>query len=79
MPSINEVMKSRRTRKGMSQTQVADKLKVSSQTISNFERGASGLPLKTILRLCKIYDLPRVTARKILVEDYANKVAAVIK
>ncbi len=46
----------KRTKKGLTQTDLGNKLGVTKQTICHYETGERSLTAKTFLRICKILD-----------------------
>ena len=51
-------LKAARVNAGLTQTDVAVKLGVSSKTVANWERGVNSIPAKALLRMCNIYRIP---------------------
>ena len=41
---------------GMTQAEAADKLGITAQAISNFERGVNGIENSLLIRMCEIYN-----------------------
>ncbi len=54
---INEILKQRRNELGMTQQEVADKLHVSRQTISNWEMNRNYPDIPTLVSISVLYDL----------------------
>lgn len=55
--SINERLVIARKNAGLTQGQVAEKLRVVASTISHYESGLRGVDLPTLLMLCDLYDV----------------------
>lgn len=65
MSSLGYILKERREKLGISQAEVAEKLKYSSpQFISNWERGLSSPPVTVLRSIAQIYKLPAQTLFK---------------
>lgn len=58
-PDLGTILKEARLKKGLSQLDVAEHLKLhSAQSVSDWERGyGSGVPLPSLKQLIKLYDL----------------------
>ena len=76
---IAECMKIGRVTKGFSQAEVAEKLNLTFQAISNYERNASRIESDTLVKLCSIYELsPDVVLNSVtwglwsIYEDFEN-------
>lgn len=50
-------LKNARIQAGLTQAQVADKLGITYQAISNYERGVNRIEVETLLKLCEIYNI----------------------
>lgn len=58
-----------RTRKGLTQAEVAKSLGVTAQAISNFERGRNNLSQPYLDQLCKLYDIDPATLNEQPIPD----------
>ena len=58
-----------RARAGVTQEQLAEQLKVSRQSVSKWESGASFPEMETLLRICDLYDVNLDTLLRGSVED----------
>lgn len=68
--SLADFLKAAREKANVSQRQVADELGYqSAQFISNWERGISYPPMKTLKRLGELYSVSSESLYKVLVED----------
>lgn len=54
---LNDVLRSVRQEKGMTQQQVADILEIDRSTYSYYETGKTELDIKTTLALCEIFEI----------------------
>ena len=54
----------------MTQAEAADRLGITAQAISNFERGINGIENSLLLRMCEIYN---TSMSNILGEEYEQK------
>lgn len=54
---VGERVKNARVMRELTQEQVANKLGVSSQHISEIERGLSGLSIPSLMEICRILDI----------------------
>ena len=52
---IAENIKAARLAANMTQAEAADKLGITAQAVSNFERGINGIENSLLIRMCKIY------------------------
>ena len=53
--AIAENIKAARLAANMTQAEAADKLGITAQAVSNFERGINGIENSLLIRMCKIY------------------------
>lgn len=80
MARLNKYAKKQREKLGISQKSLAKSLGYgSAQLISNFEREIQSMPLKKVPKLCKRLQIPQPTAKKLLIEDYSEKIQRVWK
>jgi transcriptional regulator with XRE-family HTH domain len=71
MPKLAEYLKKSRENTGLSQTFVSSKLGYSSpQFVSNWERGLSHPPLKSLKKIAKLYKLRDKELFDIFVDSY---------
>ncbi len=71
---LGQFLKESRIEKGLSQTEVAKKFKYEQQFISNWERGVSSPPLRTLKDLAKFYQVPLEEVHHLLLEDSLDRV-----
>jgi transcriptional regulator with XRE-family HTH domain len=77
MKSLSQFLKQTREKSDLSQRQVADELGYqSAQFISNWERGVSSPPLKTLKRLGDLYKVQAETLYQIMLQDTLRRVEA---
>lgn len=75
--TLAEFLKQAREKAELSQRQVADELGYqSAQFISNWERGISSPPMKTLKRLGELYHVSAEDLYEIMVEDTLRRVEA---
>ena len=75
--SLADILKHTRESAGLSQRQVADALGYqSAQFISNWERGVSTPPIKTLKRLGDLYEVSADTLYNSMLNDTLRKVEA---
>lgn len=75
--SLSQFLKQTREKSDLSQRQVADELGYqSAQFISNWERGVSSPPLKTLKRLGDLYKVQAETLYQIMLQDTLRRVEA---
>mgnify|MGYP001044213236 CR=1 FL=1 len=55
---LGEILKQARKNKGLTQSEVAEKLGVTFQAISNYERGTNSVDNDTLEKLCLLYEIP---------------------
>lgn len=67
------LIRSARIRKGLTQAQLAEKLKIHGQSISNIERGISPLPGRHIKALSKILGISRKDLALIVIARQMSK------
>lgn len=73
--NLAQFLKQAREKAGLSQRQVADELGYqSAQFISNWERGISSPPLKTLKRLGDLYRVQAEALYEIMLEDTLRRV-----
>jgi transcriptional regulator with XRE-family HTH domain len=72
---LAEYLKKCREKAGFSQTQVSSKLGYSSpQFISNWERGLSHPPVKSLHKLAKLYKVKSVELGEVFIKTYIREV-----
>ena len=75
--TLAEFLKLAREKAGLSQRQIADDLGYqSAQFISNWERGISSPPMKTLKQLGELYSVSAEDLYEIMVEDTLRRVEA---
>jgi transcriptional regulator with XRE-family HTH domain len=75
--TLSQFLKQAREKADLSQRQVADELGYqSAQFISNWERGISSPPMKTLKRLGELYRVSAEDLYEIMVEDTLRRVEA---
>lgn len=57
LAEIGKRIQSRRKQQGLTQEQLADKMNVSIQMISNLERGNKAIRIDNLINLCQILDV----------------------
>lgn len=62
-------LKKRRIDKGMTQLEVANKLKIHSQHVSNWERAACSPPISHLQELIEVLELNREILLELMTED----------
>lgn len=55
---LGDILKQARKNKGLTQSEVAEKLGVTFQAISNYERGTNSVDNDTLEKLCSLYEIP---------------------
>lgn len=71
---LGDFLKRRRRLARLTQSEVAKEFGYSSpQFISNWERGVSAPPLKSVARLCELYGVSKNDMIEILVAEYRSK------
>lgn len=74
------LIKTKRIEAGLMQKDLAKKMGYTSpQFISNWERGISKPPLKSVLKLCKILKINKTILECILLRDSANEIRKAFK
>lgn len=74
---LAEFLKNRRIQKGLTQSAVAEKLGyTTSQFISNWERGISSPPMKTLKKLSKMYGVSPEEVYEIVLEVSVQEVTS---
>lgn len=74
---LAEFLKNRRVQKGLTQSAVAEKLGyTTSQFISNWERGISSPPMKTLKKLSKMYGVSPEEVYEIVLEVSVQEVTS---
>ena len=63
--NLGERIKVLREEHGFTQQEIADKLEILQGTYANYERGARGIPLNTLKKLCSMYG--------VRVDDFINE------
>ena len=58
MPDISKNIKRIRTAKGMNQTELAEKVGVTRQTISSWEKGSSFPNINMLEKMSAVFDMP---------------------
>lgn len=76
---IGLFLKEKRLERGLSQVDVAEVLKVNSQFVSNWERGLSGPPLKTLRTLTRLYEIPEQEVLDVMLEAQEEYLRAELK
>lgn len=77
---LNKLAKAQREKLNISQARLARAMGWSSpQYVSNFEREYSTIPLKRVPKLCKALKIPLAQARKVLLDDYSDRLSEVFK
>lgn len=56
MDYVQRLMEARK-KSGLSQTQAAEKLMITQQQLSRYEKGSNELPIRYLIQLCKLYDV----------------------
>lgn len=58
MEDVKMLIKEARERKGLSQTELAERLGVTKATVSGYETGASSPTVSTLQKIAKALDIP---------------------
>lgn len=69
---VGQFLRDKREAKKISQTEVADALKVKPQFVSNWERGMSSPPLRLMKPLMKMYGIPEQQMLNLLVAEHES-------
>ena len=70
MNKVNTMIKLLRTEKGMNQEQLAEKLQVTRQAVSNWETGKTQPDIETLTRMAEVFD---VSVEKLIYGKEYNK------
>lgn len=54
---IGKLLKELHTERGLTQKEVADKLKTNRSTYANWEQGIRSIDIDTMFKICDIYDI----------------------
>lgn len=73
--SMARLLKNKREKLGMSQSEVAEKVGVTSgQFISNIERALCSVPIRKIYDVCKTLDIPKEQIKYAYIEDMSRTI-----
>lgn len=73
MKHTAKLIKDRRIELGLSQGQVAKKIKCNIQQVSQWERGAFPIPIKMAKRLAKFFNIQGRTMRDCIRADFSKR------
>lgn len=73
MSSIGNLIRSKRTEKGVSLSGLGNHLGYTPQFISNWERGVSNPPLEKIRPICEYIGISIKEAKEALINDYKER------
>lgn len=68
--NIGEFLRTKREAKKLSQTDVAEALKVKPQFVSNWERGMSSPPVRLLKQIMRLFGISENELIKFMVDEY---------
>lgn len=73
MTNQGKLLKLARTRKGLSQTELAKKINYSGMFVSHCEHGKARIPIAKIKKICQVLNLPVELMTSAVVRDFKQK------
>jgi ribosome-binding protein aMBF1 (putative translation factor) len=73
--SVNGLIRKHRLLKGLSQTDLGQKLSISAQQVNSWEKGRSVVPVKYACKICKLLGIRQKAFLAAYVKDYRNQIS----
>lgn len=77
--TVGKLIRERRLKKNIKQTDIAKELGYTSQFVANWERGISNPPLKKLKAIAEILGVSHKSIKKVMLSDYKKKLDEALK